>query len=895
MATALEAASGRWPELLVSLAHLSADQLTDTHQPCPACGGEDRYRWDQDDADGGWYCNQCGGKNHQGGGGSGMDLLTRVTGWDFKQACRHIERHLGIATGGPAPVLTPAPRAPAKAKGRPHRIPDQPPPGTQPPALGSAVAQFPFGPDRENPCYWIQRIPQPAKAEGEKPGKLFIHRTWLDGQWHYPSKKDAFKSEWPTPRPVYRLPDLIDRPDAPVLISEGEGKTDAAIQLFPEHVCIAWTGGTGGVAHTDWQPLAGRKVTLWPDADDKGRACMAKLAQILLPIAASVQVVNPPDTLKQGWDLADALAEKWNPAIAAESLARRVKPVELPAAEPEPAPAEPAPTTPAREIPASAPFVCLGFDSGKYFYLPRSTGQVTTITRGSHTATNLLELAEIGYWETCHPSKNGVDWLAAASRLFRNQSETGVFDPDRIRGRGAWLDDGRVVFHLGDRLIVDREPHSVHNPPPTRYFYEQARHLDGPSSEPLGDADAMRLRDIAERFKWEMPVSAHFLLGWLILAPVCGALSWRPHVWVTGGAGTGKTTVLKTFMRPLMGGVLQSATGGTTEAGLRGTLKSDAIPVVFDEFEQNEAKDKQIVQNVLSLARIASSEGGKIYKGTPGGGTNAFEIRSMFCVSSINVSLIQKADIDRFCVLALRKGHFDENEWLEFEKEILSVSTIENGRALIARTLDNLPTIVKNAKVLAQALGRKFGQRFGDQHGTLLAGAWSLEANGGCELSLEQAQQWIDQMDWENQQHDAGDADELKCRDTILQQIVRFGGGLDASLGEMVKAVAKQQSLGKTLWNELVPILGRYGMKVFRNDEKLPDGECANACQLAIANSNAQLDQLLRATPWSSGAHRSALRRITGATAPKAPTHFAGVGSKRCTLVPLSEDDLSDS
>ena len=176
----------------------------------------------------------------------------------------------------------------------------------------------------------------------------------------------------------------------------------------------------------------------------------------------------------------------------------------------------------------------------------------------------------------------------------------------------------------------------------------------------------MQLRFIAERFKWEMSVSAHFLLGWLVLAPVCGALNWRPHIWITGGAGTGKTTVLKTFMRPLMGGVLQSATGGTTEAGLRGTLKSDAIPVVFDEFEQNEAKDKQIVQNVLALARIASSEGGKIYKGTPGGGTNAFEIRSMFCVSSINVSLIQKADIDRFCVLALRKGHFDENEWLDF-------------------------------------------------------------------------------------------------------------------------------------------------------------------------------------------------------------------------------------
>jgi putative DNA primase/helicase len=345
-----------------------------------------------------------------------------------------------------------------------------------------------------------------------------------------------------------------------------------------------------------------------------------------------VQVVNPSEKLAQGWDLADGLAEGMTPVQAAGIVAKFAKALdplpELPDAEP------PTPTPaadPAPEI-RPAPFACLGFDNGKYFYLPRSTGQVTTVSRGSHTATNLLELAEIGYWESVHPSKEGVNWLAAASALFRNQSAAGVFDPDRIRGRGAWLDDGRVVFHLGDRLIVDEMAHSVHAPPPTQYFYEQARHLDGPSGTPLGDDDAMRLRDIAERFKWEMPVSAHFLLGWLILAPVCGALAWRPHVWVTGGAGTGKTTVLKTFMRPLMGGVLQSATGGTTEAGLRGTLKSDAIPVVFDEFEQNEVKDKQMVQNVLALARIASSEGGKIYKGTPGGGTNAFEIRSMFCV-----------------------------------------------------------------------------------------------------------------------------------------------------------------------------------------------------------------------------------------------------------------------
>jgi putative DNA primase/helicase len=839
MPSAIDAASGRWPELLGALAGLSPEQLTDKHQPCPACAGEDRYRWDRDDGPGGWYCNQCGGKDHAGGGGSGMDLLTRVTGWDFKQACRRIEQHLGIDTTKPR---------------------------TEPPTAGAEQVW------RYNDDYIVCRFP----------GKKIRPLTWTGSAW-------AWKSP-AKPRPLYWARRSAA---APVLIAEGEKAADAAAALFPDHAVCTWPGGTSNVQHADWSALRGRTVTIWPDADDVGRKAAAQLARILLGLRCTVQVVNPSEKLPQGWDLADGLAEGVTPAQAAGIVAKFAKALD-PLPEPEPTPATPAPTPAAPDI-RPAPFACLGFDNGKYFYLPRSTGQVTTISRGSHTATNLLELAEIGWWESVHPSKEGVNWLAAASALFRNQSAAGVFDPDRIRGRGAWLDDGRVVFHLGDRLIVDEKAHSVHAPPPTQYFYEQARHLDGPSGTPLGDDDAMRLRAIAERFKWEMPVSAHFLLGWLILAPVCGALAWRPHVWVTGGAGTGKTTVLKTFMRPLMGGVLQSATGGTTEAGLRGTLKSDAIPVVFDEFEQNEVKDKQMVQNVLALARIASSEGGKIYKGTPGGGTNAFEIRSMFCVSSINVSLIQKADIDRFCVLALRKGHFDENEWLDFEREILSISTIENGKALIARTLSNLPTIVKNAKTLAHALGRKFGQRFGDQHGTLLAGAWSLEANGGCELTLEQAQQWIDQMDWENQQHDAGDADELKCRDTILQQIVRYGGGLDASLGEMVKAVAKGQSLGKTTWHELVPILGRYGIKVFPGGERLPDGEYADCCQLAIANSNAQLDQLLRATPWSNGAHRSSLRRITGANAPKAPTHFAGVGSKRCTLVPLSDDDLAIS
>jgi putative DNA primase/helicase len=83
--TIAELTNGRWPDLLVQLAGLTSDQLTDKHQPCPLCGGKDRYRFDDQDGTGSWYCNQCGGKDQSGGGGTGMDMLMRRNGWAYRR------------------------------------------------------------------------------------------------------------------------------------------------------------------------------------------------------------------------------------------------------------------------------------------------------------------------------------------------------------------------------------------------------------------------------------------------------------------------------------------------------------------------------------------------------------------------------------------------------------------------------------------------------------------------------------------------------------------------------------------------------------------------------------------------------------------------------------------
>lgn len=540
------------------------------------------------------------------------------------------------------------------------------------------------------------------------------------------------------------------------------------------------------------------------------------------------------------------------------------------------------PIDPQSEPADHLPFRPLGFDHGIYYYLPAAACQVVALTAAQHNKSHFLQLAPLEWWANGFGDERGrIDWDSAVNAIMGSCISQGVYDPSRIRGRGAWADASRVILHLGNRLVIDGRSRPITKLPKdfkSFYFYENAKAIDGPGSDVLSDDLCAKVRLIAERFRWETPASANLLLGWIVLAPVCGALDWRPHIWVTGGAGTGKTTILKAFMKPLLGGMFEGATGGTTEAGLRGQLRSDAIPVVFDELEQNEQKDKQTVQNILALARIASSEGGKIYKGTTSGGSNSFEIRSMFCCSSINVALIQRADLDRFCVLSLRKDHMDKDDWNEFEQQILNTCTEENGRRLVARTLQQIPTIRKNAKTLAAALSRRFGQRFGDQYGTLLAGAWTLEPGGGGELTLQQAMEWINMMDWESREVDATDADEVKCINHILQALIQVDGGKRMSVLELVQMAQRGVIFAipgrDHPSDEIETILGRYGLKVAGGT-------------LAVANNSTNLQALLKDTPWAGNAYRQALRRLSGASTSAGTVRFKGSGVARATLVPL--------
>ncbi|MCA1500856.1 DUF927 domain-containing protein [Bradyrhizobium sp. NBAIM14] len=112
------------------------------------------------------------------------------------------------------------------------------------------------------------------------------------------------------PRPLYGLRELAERPDAGVLMVEGEKTADAARVLFPDATVVTWPGGASAVRKVDWSPLQGRRVVIWPDNDQPGIAAGEAILGELRKIgAADVRVIKVPEGLDKGWDLADPVPE----------------------------------------------------------------------------------------------------------------------------------------------------------------------------------------------------------------------------------------------------------------------------------------------------------------------------------------------------------------------------------------------------------------------------------------------------------------------------------------------------------------------------------------------------------------------------------------------------------
>lgn len=116
----------------------------------------------------------------------------------------------------------------------------------------------------------------------------------------------------PAPRPLYRLPELLARPGAPILVVEGEKAGDAAQRLFPGYVVTTPMHGAKSPAKTDWTPVESCPLTVWPDHDRPGADFARAVATLADAAGASaVSIVDVPAEFAEGWDLADDPPDGW--------------------------------------------------------------------------------------------------------------------------------------------------------------------------------------------------------------------------------------------------------------------------------------------------------------------------------------------------------------------------------------------------------------------------------------------------------------------------------------------------------------------------------------------------------------------------------------------------------
>ena len=546
----------------------------------------------------------------------------------------------------------------------------------------------------------------------------------------------------------------------------------------------------------------------------------------------------------------------------------------------------------------TAPFFCLGYDHGTYFYLPRGTGEITPFTRSQHRAEHLLGLAPGTWWENEFPGRRETNWRMAIDALYRAQEKVGVYRSERLRGRGCWREDPEsmdIVLHLGDRLLPPgkgaqyQNPESYHNE--KGMIYEKLSRLDGPCEDRALDlAGAEKVMEAFRGLLWYEEASGVLLAGWCTLSTICGALKWRPHVWLTGGSGAGKSTVMEDLLMPLMGGPYKHGgmnrfyEGGTTEAGIRQEFhRADALPIMYDEAENVDMKSDIRLQNVLALARSASSSAGAhTAKGSQYGKAVTYEMRSMFCLASIGGAVRQEADKTRISLLQMHsKSSMTEKQredhWRVYAP-ILDSMTVTVGRELMARTLKwlrdgSLDDTIKTFRLAAT--GILGDTRSGDQYGTLYAGAWMLMSD--FPPTAHDAREMIGSEDLDHyvvEQVPEG----RKALQVLLQSRERIdtsNGPKLVAVGQLIDVVMGQASFVTP--DEANGFLRQIGMKV-----DIEDGQYF----LLVATGSEWVRKALRETPFADNIH-TALRTLKG-VGPGGKMRFITGMVSHTTRVPLA-------
>jgi len=520
-------------------------------------------------------------------------------------------------------------------------------------------------------------------------------------------------------------------------------------------------------------------------------------------------------------------------------------------------------------------FKPLGFNKDEkgvqaFYFFVNGSNTIIRLTSSQFSKLNLVMLAPFNFLATAfEKDKGGWDNVQAADFLCRLCNLRGIFQEDMIRGRGAWIENDKVVIHTGKTLIIDGQESGL-GERATKYIYELGKDLDIDVSNPLTGKESEVLIDVLTAMNWQGSHDGELLAGWLAIAPLCGVLPWRPHIWITGGTGTGKSWTFDNIIRKMISNISISVQGNSTEAGVRQKLRLDALNVIFDEAEAENEQAHARMQNVMGLMRAASaSQGAEVLKGSATGQSKSFMIRSCFAFASIVPQMAHGSDFRRITLFELQKLK-SQAAFKELDK--LRIENIDEdfAKRFQARMILNMPNILKSIDICTNAVALEAKNRaLGDQLGGMLAGYWHI--TNDSVISFEDAETLAEAAVADHVSKGTGqqESDEQRCLQHLLSAEVKIDGDYFGTLtvGELVECCVSMD--GALTYKEANKRLRRLGIMV--DTDKTGDD------WLFLLNTSSWIKERLKKTAWASS-HRTVLGRLEGAQAYKKNKYYsAGV------------------
>ena len=485
----------------------------------------------------------------------------------------------------------------------------------------------------------------------------------------------------------------------------------------------------------------------------------------------------------------------------------------------------------------------MGYDTEYHYYFKKAKKILIALTTNGHSKNNYLSMAPMSAWQAWAGTTKKLtvdEWDSITDKLMRKCESMGYFTAEKIRGRGTWFDDNRVVVHLGNRLLVDSKEYKLGNIE-TNYVYQIGDSLPSLNANPLDKEESEFLLDTCRHLRWQNPSMGVLLAGFMALVPIAGCLEWRPHIYITGSKQSGKTTVMRDIVQHALGPWAVTPEAGSTEPGIRQALQHDARAVIYDEAGIENENDRIRMEQVFKLARSASSNDGKILKGNSTGSGMSFTVKGMFAFASVNPNIENDQDQSRIAMLTLKsaiKG--DAGAAMHYDQllAMLAKLTDDYCARLHARSIANVRTTLENIRIFRTVCQAEYGDaRKGDQFGSLFAGAYSLTSNEI--IDTQEAKNWIERYSIEAAFMGPGTIDEERCWDHLMQYKVAYSPSQKIPVGEMIGCIMKYDPECEFDLKSAAKELSRMGIKCD------PDNKI-----ILVASQAIELKRIFTNTPW---------------------------------------------